>query len=166
MKDYPSARSDVVLREYVTTSDSNKDHNKFLWHTPYVKSNYGPVSDKATKILYIEDDLNNALLLKRVLEADGYSVSLAPSGAVGLDKANREHPDLILLDIYMPGLNGHEVARRLRQMDDTKHTPILVISASPNSSDKRLSKEVGCNGYIAKPIDVDCISDQVASYLV
>ena len=103
--------------------------------------------------------------MKRILEADGYSVSLAPSGSVGLDKAHQEHPDLILLDIYMPGLNGHEVARRLREMDDTKNTPILVISASPNSYDKRLSKEMGCNGYIDKPIDIDRISSQVAAYL-
>ncbi len=117
------------------------------------------------KILYIDDDLNNGHLMKRVLEADGYMVSLAPNGSMGLAAANREQPDLILLDIYMPDLNGHEVARRLRRMKNTKNTPILVISASPNSDDKRLSLEAGCNGYISKPIDVDLISSQVAEYL-
>jgi CheY-like chemotaxis protein len=120
---------------------------------------------KQNKILYIDDDLNNSMLMKRVLEADGYEVSLAPNGSMGLAAANREHPDLILLDIYMPDLNGHEVARRLRKMETTKETPILVVSASPNSDDKRLSLEAGCNGYIAKPIDVDLISGQVAAYL-
>ena len=159
-------RSDVVLREYVTTSSSQKSFNEFLWYAPNVEGDSGTFEDEqAVKILYIEDDLNNAMLMKRVLEADGYSVSLAPSGNVGLDKANQEHPDLILLDIYMPGLNGHEVARKLRQMDDTKNIPILVISASPNSDDKRLSREAGCNGYISKPIDIDRISSQVAAYL-
>ncbi len=161
---YPSARSDVVLREYVST-DNNGGFDSLLWHTQTMESDDEISTDKATKILYIEDDLNNALLMKRILEADGYSVSIAPSGKVGLNKAHQEHPDLILLDIYMPGLNGHEVARRLREMDDTKNTPILVISASPNSDDKRLSKAMGCNGYIGKPIDVDRISSQVAAYL-
>lgn len=161
---YPTIRSDVVLREYMSAS-GYRGFNEFLRYAPNTDE-YGTLEDgKGAKILYIEDDLNNALLMKRVLEADGHSVSLAPSGNVGLDKANREHPDLILLDIYMPGLNGHEVARRLRQMDDTKNTPILVISASPNSDDKRLSKEAGCNGYISKPIDIDSISNQVAAYL-
>ena len=117
------------------------------------------------KILYIDDDLNNGHLMKRVLEADGYAVSLAPNGSMGLAAANRELPDLILLDIYMPDINGHEVARRLRSMEKTKNTPILVVSASPNSYDKRLSLEAGCNGYISKPIDVDLISSQVAAYL-
>ena len=117
------------------------------------------------KILYIDDDLTNGILMKRVLEADGFAVSLATSGSKGLDLANQETPDLILLDIYMPGMNGHEVARRLRKQQDTKETPILVVSASPNSDDKRLSFEAGCNGYIAKPIDVDLISEQIAAYL-
>ena len=120
---------------------------------------------KQNKILYIDDDQNNSMLMKRVLEADGYEVSLAPNGSMGLAAANREHPDLILLDIYMPDISGHEVARRLRKMDTTKNTPILVVSASPNAADKRLSVEAGCNGYIAKPIDVDLISGQVAAYL-
>ena len=117
------------------------------------------------KILYIDDDMNNGILVKRVLEADGYMVSLASNGTMGLSEAHRESPDLILLDIYMPDINGHEVARRLRKSEDTKDTPILVVSASPNSDDKRLSLEAGCNGYISKPIDVDEISNQVAAYL-
>jgi CheY-like chemotaxis protein len=117
------------------------------------------------KILYIDDDFYNGLLMKRVLEADGFKVSLASGGRKGLDQAQQEIPDLILLDIYMPDLDGHEVARRLRDSEGTKNTPILAVSASPNSDDKRLSYEAGCNGYIPKPIDVDRISSQVASYL-
>lgn len=157
---------DAIRQDYVSASGYG-NINEFLYYAPDSDGTYGisGSDEKRAKILYIEDDLNNAMLMKRVLEADGHCVSLAPSGNVGLDKANREHPDLILLDIYMPGMNGHEVARRLRQMDDTRNTPILVISASPNLSDKRLSKEVGCNGYISKPIDVDSISNQVAAYL-
>ncbi len=166
MNNYPSIRSDVVLREYITLSNENKWVNEFLWHVPETDSNHdGKQLEQSYKILYIEDDLNNAMLMKRILETEGHTVSLATNGTIGLNKAHQEQPDLILLDIYMPGLNGHEVAKQLRQMEDTKDTPILVISASPNSDDKRLSQEMGCDGYISKPIDVDHISSQVAAYL-
>lgn len=117
------------------------------------------------KILYIDDDPHNSNLIKRVLEAAGYFVVLAANGVEGLAQADKLQPHLILLDIHMPGLNGHEVARRLRQMKHTKHTPILAVSMSCTLEDKHLSREVGCNGYITKPIDVDLISDQIAAYL-
>jgi two-component system cell cycle response regulator DivK len=120
-----------------------------------------------SKILYIDDDLSSGSLVKRVLEAEGYTVLLALNGLTGLNQAHRESPDLILLDIYiyMPGLNGHEVARRLRQMEYTKDTPILVISSSVHAEDRSLSAEIGCNGYIPKPIDVDQFSEQIAAFL-
>jgi len=117
------------------------------------------------KILYIDDDPNNSIVMKRILEADGYQVLLAPSGSQGVAQAHRERPDLILLDIYMPDINGHEVARRLRRMERTKDIPILVVSASTNPQERRLSLEAGCDGYISKPIDVDLISEQVAAFL-
>jgi DNA-binding response OmpR family regulator len=123
------------------------------------------VSRTNSKILCIDDDLYSGRLIKRVLEAEGYTVLLAPNGLTGLTQANRESPDLILLDIYMPDLNGHEVARRLRQMEYTKDTPILVVSSSFHAEDRSLSAEIGCNGYILKPIDVDQISNQIAAFL-
>jgi CheY-like chemotaxis protein len=118
------------------------------------------------KILYIDDDDNNGNLMKRVLEAAGYTVLLAPNGSMGLAQANREQPDLILLDIFMPDLDGYEVARRLRGMERTKDTPILAISVSSKEETKQLSTEAGCNGYITKPIDVDLISQQIGEYLL
>jgi len=117
------------------------------------------------KILYIDDDPHNSNLIKRVLEAAGYYVVLASNGVEGLAQADKLQPHLILLDIHMPGLNGHEVARRLRQMKRTRNTPILAVSMSCTLEDKLLSREMGCNGYITKPIDVDLISDQIAAYL-
>jgi CheY-like chemotaxis protein len=118
------------------------------------------------KILYIDDDLNNSTLMKRILEAEGYVVSIASNGLMGLAQAEQERPDLILLDIYMPDLNGHQVAHCLRQMEHTKETPILMVSASRTPEDKHLSSEAGCDGYITKPIDVDHISEQIAAFLV
>jgi len=117
------------------------------------------------KILYIEDDQNNTSLMKRVLEAAGYRFLSAPNGSLGLSEAHRQRPDLILLDLYMPDISGHEVARLLRRMTRTKDTPILVISASQYPHDIILSQQIGCNGYISKPIDIDLISQQVAAYL-
>ena len=117
------------------------------------------------KILYIDHDPDNSSLLKRVLEADGYLVLLAPNGREGLSQAFRERPNLILVDIHLQGLDGYEVARRLRQMDHTRHIPILAVSTSGNPEDKDLSVEVGYDDYIVKPIDVDLISKQIAAYL-
>ena len=117
------------------------------------------------KILYIDHDPDNSSLIKRVLEADGYLVLLAPNGRDGLSQASRERPNLILVDIHLQGLDGYEVARRLRQMDHTRHIPILAVSTSGNPEDKDLSVEVGCDDYIVKPIDVDLISKQIAAYL-
>lgn len=122
-------------------------------------------SNKRAKILYIDDDLNNGTLMKRTLEAEGYEVILAPNGSQGLAQANREKPDLILLDIYMPDLNGTEVARRLRQLDTTRHTPILIISISVSLEDQQLCANLGCNGYITKPVDVDRLPEQIATFL-
>lgn len=116
-------------------------------------------------ILYIDDDLNNGHLMKRTLEADGYRVLLAINGATGLVQADRNQPDLIMLDIYLPDLSGHEVARRLRHMDSTRSIPILMVSVSTSSTDQQLSHQNGCKGYIAKPIDVDAIGQQIAAYL-
>jgi CheY-like chemotaxis protein len=99
------------------------------------------------------------------LEADGYLVLLAPNGREGLSQAFRERPNLILVDIHLQGLDGYEVARRLRQMDHTRHIPILAVSTSGNPEDKDLSVEVGYDDYIVKPIDVDLISKQIAAYL-
>ena len=117
------------------------------------------------KILCIDDNLENSYLIKRVLEADGYHVVLASNGSKGLVRANRERPCLILLDIHLTGLNSYEVVCQLRQMEQTKNTPILAFSTSTNPEDKELSFKVGCNAFISKPIDVDLISEQIAAYL-
>lgn len=120
---------------------------------------------KPGRILYIDDDLNNSILMKRILEAEGYQVSLASNGLAGLAQAASERPDLILLDIYMPDMNGHQVIHCLRQMEHTKDTPIVMVTVSRNSEDRYLSHAAGCNGYITKPVDVDLISEQLATYL-
>ena len=117
------------------------------------------------KFFIVDDDRIFIKLVTKFLEAEGYRVLLAPNGSMGLAQANREQPDLILLDIFMPDLDGYEVARRLRRMERTKDTPILAISVSVKEETRLLSSEAGCNGYITKPIDVDLISGQIQEYL-
>ena len=117
------------------------------------------------KILCIDDNADNCNLIKRVLEAEGYHVVLASNGSNGLIQANLEQPCLILLNIHLSGLNGYETARRLRQMEQTKNTPILAVSTRASAKDKERSVSVGCNALIVKPIDVDSFSEQIAAYI-
>ena len=124
-----------------------------------------PEFPENNKILYIDNDPDNSSLIKRVLEAEGYLVLLALNGRDGLTQAYQERPNLILVDIHLNGLDGYEVARRLRQIDHIRHIPILAVSTSGNPEDRVLSKKVGCNDYIVKPIDVDHISEQIAAFL-
>ena len=117
------------------------------------------------RILYIDKDRNSSNLMKRILEADGFSVSLASNVLKGLLLARVECPDLILLDIDMPGLNGYEITRRLRRIEHTRDTPIIVVSSSCDPKARTLNAQAGCNHYIIKPIDVDRIAEQIGTFL-
>ena len=116
-------------------------------------------------ILVVDDDWMNREVIEAYLTSDGYTVKSVGNGQHAIEIAEKHPPALVLLDVNMPGMNGHEVARRLRQMDSTKDTPIVMVTASSNPQDRLLSIAAGCNGYITKPINVDCISNQVAAFL-
>ena len=116
-------------------------------------------------ILYIEDNPGNLLLVKRVLEAEGYSVSEATDGPSGLALAAQLRPDLILLDINLPEMDGYDLARRFRNTPGLEHVPILAITANVMRGDRERTLEAGCDGYIMKPIDVDRLPEQVSAAL-
>jgi len=103
------------------------------------------------KILIVDDDLDTLRLVGLMLQRQGYQISAATNGQQGLDKAFEEHPDLILLDVMMPDMDGYEVTRRLRQNPDTLHTPILMFTAKSQLDDKVAGFEVGVNDYLTKP---------------
>jgi CheY-like chemotaxis protein len=103
------------------------------------------------KILIIDDDLDTLRLVGLMLQRQGYQISAATSGQQGLEKAFEEDPDLILLDIMMPEMDGYEVARRLRQNSLTSETPILMFTAKTQLDDKVLGFEVGADDYLTKP---------------
>ena len=103
------------------------------------------------KILIIDDDLDTLRLVGLMLQRQGYQISAATNGQQGLEKAFEEDPDLILLDIMMPDMDGYEVTRRLRQNPSTLETPVLMFTAKTQLDDKVVGFEVGANDYLTKP---------------
>jgi pilus assembly protein CpaE len=103
------------------------------------------------KILIIDDDLDTLRLVGLMLQRQGYQISAATNGQQGLEKAFEEDPDLILLDVMMPDMDGYEVTRRLRQNPSTLETPILMFTAKTQLDDKVTGFEVGANDYLTKP---------------
>jgi two-component system cell cycle response regulator DivK len=116
-------------------------------------------------ILYIEDNPENRLLVKRVLEAEGYKIIEAETGMGGLTKAEKIKPDLILMDINLPELDGYELTRRLKQMKHLIGVPVVAMTANVMKGDREKTLAAGCDGYIQKPIDVDQLPVQIAHFL-
>lgn len=119
----------------------------------------------SAKILYIEDNLENRILVKRVLEVEGFVILEADDGIEGLRVAHEETPDLILIDINLPAIDGYEVTARLRQIESLRNIPIVALTANVLKGDRERSLEAGCDGYIQKPIDVDLLPAQIAAFL-
>ena len=119
----------------------------------------------ALTILYIEDDFQNRVLVRRVLEAAGFSIIEAEDGTQGLRMAQELVPDLILMDISLPRMDGYEVTSRLKQMETLAHIPIVAMTANVMKGDREKTLATGCDGYIPKPIDVDLLPEQLHQYL-
>ena len=105
------------------------------------------------KILVIEDDPGASRLASYALEFEGYKVITAMNGLDGLKKAQNDGPDLIILDVMLPGIDGFEICRRLRTDEKYKDIPIIMLSAKVQESDKATGLKVGANEYLTKPID-------------
>ncbi|MBJ6123852.1 response regulator [Microvirga splendida] len=108
-----------------------------------------------TRILYVEDNEDNVYMLTQRLTRHGFSVSIASDGDQGIDMARREKPDLILMDLGLPSLDGWAAARQLKQMPETKDVPILALSAHTMPGDREKALNAGCDDYDAKPIDFE-----------
>ena len=116
-------------------------------------------------ILYIEDNPGNRMLVRRILEAEGYEVTEATDGPTGLEIAAQEQFALILLDINLPEIDGYDLARRMRSMPNLDDVPILAVTANVMHGDKERTLEAGCDGFIPKPIDVDKLPELVKTAL-
>ena len=117
------------------------------------------------KILVIEDDPATLRLMDYTLRHEGYQVLKASNGLEGMRKVQDEEPDLIILDVMLPGMDGFEICHRLRSEPDTAQLPILMLSAKAQTTDKDTGLKVGANDYLAKPADPSEIVRRVGSLL-
>jgi len=116
-------------------------------------------------ILYIEDNFDNRLLLRRVFMAEGYDVADAENAEEALEWLKSGHPDLILMDINMPDIDGYTLTARIREMPGFETVPIVALTANVMRGDREKSLEAGCDGYIQKPVDIDQLPAQILRYL-
>ena len=117
------------------------------------------------KILVIEDNEQNLYLVRFILERNGYEVFAAMDGESGIDLAASLRSDLILLDIQLPVMDGHTVARNLRRNPNLADTPIVAVTSYAMPGDREKVTEAGCNGYIEKPIDPDTFTVKIERHL-
>jgi CheY-like chemotaxis protein len=118
------------------------------------------------KILLVEDNEMNRDMLSRRLQRRGYLVVTAEDGEKGLLLARSEAPDIILMDISLPAMDGWEVTRLLKASKSTQHIPIIALTAHAMVSDREKAIEVGCDGYDTKPVDFARLSEKIENLLL
>ncbi len=116
------------------------------------------------RILVVEDNELNMDLLVQLLE-DEYEVLTAMDGADGIELAERERPDLILMDLSLPVMDGWEATRRLKANDDLKHIPVIALTAHAMMGDEAKARACGCDDYLAKPLDEDLLFEKLDRFL-
>ncbi len=116
-------------------------------------------------ILIVEDNEANRLLASAVLERDGLRVELAGNSEEALDMLAARKPDLILMDVQLPGVDGLSLTRRLKRDEKTAAIPVVALTALAMLGDRERTLEAGCAGYISKPINTRTFADEVRKYL-
>jgi CheY-like chemotaxis protein len=107
------------------------------------------------KLLYVEDNDDNVYMLVRRLRRQGFEVVVAPDGAQGIEAARQHRPDLVLMDLSLPVLDGWEASRRLKQAPETCAIPIIALSAHAMTGDRERALAAGCDDYDTKPVELD-----------
>ena len=118
------------------------------------------------KILLVEDNEMNRDMLSRRLQRRGYSVVIAQDGEQGLSLAKSESPDLILMDISLPVMDGWQVTRLLKSNVSTSHIPVIALTAHAMVSDRQKAFETGCDDYDTKPVEIGRLSEKIENLLV
>ena len=121
-------------------------------------------NEKAT-ILYVEDNPDNRMLVRRILLSEDYGLIEAQNAAQALDLLKDAHPDLILMDINMPDMDGYALTSRIKSMPGFERVPIIALTANVMRGDKEKTIEAGCDGYIQKPLDIDQLLREVERFL-
>jgi DNA-binding response OmpR family regulator len=117
------------------------------------------------KILVVDDEVDLVKTIQFALEAEGYEVLVSHNGEDALNQSRKENPDLILLDLMLPKLDGYKVCRLLKFDERYKHIPILMLTAKTQQKDKLLGKETGADEYITKPFDMEELMGKIKKYL-
>lgn len=117
------------------------------------------------KILLVEDNEMNRDMLSRRLERKGYEVVIAVDGSEGLKMARSETPDLILMDMSLPVLDGWEATRQLKAQADTKHIPVIALTAHAMSGDREKALDAGCDDYDVKPIEMPRLLEKIGAFI-
>ena len=117
------------------------------------------------KILIVEDNEMNRDMLSRRLERKGYTVSIAVDGQEGFAKAQADQPDLILMDMSLPVIDGWEATRRVKAAPETKHIPVIALTAHAMASDEQKAREAGCDDFDTKPIDLARLLEKMGRFV-
>ena len=116
-------------------------------------------------ILYVEDNFENRILVRRILMAEGYKVLEADCAKQALSVLNAMTPDLILMDINMPDVDGYTLTSHIKTLPRMADIPVIALTANVMKGDRERTLNAGCDGYIQKPVDVDEFPKQISEYL-
>ena len=116
-------------------------------------------------ILYIEDDAANRLLVQRILAAEGHRVVEASHADEAMEALQKHQPDLILMDINMPEVDGFTLTKHIKSNPLWRHIPVVALTANVMKGDRERVLQAGCDGYIQKPVDVDALPRQITNFL-
>ena len=122
-------------------------------------------AEQKKHILVVDDSMDIRLLLEQLLERAGYRVAFAEDGQASLTQAKRHHPDLILMDLSLPDIDGWEAVGHLRKMSEFRTTPIIALTAHVAPFDKERAMAVGCTAHIGKPFNTRILLEEVARLL-
>lgn len=119
----------------------------------------------AKRILVIEDEEDLLKMMIFRLKSGGYEVISATDGLQGLEMAKKEKPELIILDLMLPRMDGYRICKMLKTSDEYKNIPIIILTARMEESDKKLAEEVGANAYMTKPFDHKLLLEKIKEFL-
>ncbi len=116
-------------------------------------------------VLYVEDNPENRMLIRRVLEAEGFRVVLAANATEALQILQQENPQVVLMDISMPDVDGYTLTARIKSTPGFEKLPVIALTANVMRGEQERALKAGCDGYIQKPVDIDLLSQQIESFL-
>ena len=118
-----------------------------------------------TKILYVEDNADNIYMLTRRLKKKGFDIIIAGDGQEGIDKAIEESPDLILMDLSLPTMDGWTATARIKEIEAVKDIPVIALSAHAMPEDRDRALKAGCSDYDTKPVDIKRLLEKISNFI-